>query len=62
MCIVSVGDHTLTLSFADEPAGSYLIYEYSWVSAEEYRMISRQYAADGTPTGNRYGGTFVRLT
>jgi hypothetical protein len=54
-------DLTLTLSFTDEPAGSYRVYEYSWVSADEYHMISRQYAADGTLTGNWYGGTFVRL-
>lgn len=52
----------LKLSFSDEPAGTYRVYEYAWVTDDEYDMISRQYAADGTPTGNWYGGRFVRQT
>lgn len=55
------GDLKSKISFQDEPAGSYRVYEYTWVSADEYTMMSRQYSADGKPTGNWYGGTFVRL-
>lgn len=55
------GDLTLTLRFRDEPAGTYRIYEYVWVSDNEYEMISRQYDAAGAATGNWYGGSFVRV-
>jgi hypothetical protein len=55
------GGLRLKLRFADEPAGTYRVYEYSWVGPDEYDMISRQYRSDGTPTGNWYGGRFVRL-
>ena len=55
------GDLRSKVSFADEPEGSYRIYEYTWVSKDEYTMMSRQYASDGKPTGNWYGGTFVRV-
>jgi hypothetical protein len=54
-------DLTLKISFRDEPEGTYRQYEYSWVSADEYTMVSRQYDKDGRATGNWYGGTFVRL-
>lgn len=54
-------DLNLTLRFTDEPDGSYRVYDYVWISADEYRMISRQYSADGAPTGNWYGGTFIRV-
>ena len=50
----------LNVSFQDEP-GTYRIYEYTWVSKDEYTMMSRQFANDGTPTGNWYGGTFIRF-
>lgn len=50
----------LKISFSDEPDGTYRVYVYSWVSEDEYELMSRQYAADGSPTGNWYGGTFVR--
>ncbi|MEM7457900.1 MAG: alpha/beta hydrolase-fold protein [Pseudomonadota bacterium] len=50
----------LKISFSDEPDGTYRIYEYIWVSDDEYEMISRQYSADGAATGNWYGGSFVR--
>jgi hypothetical protein len=49
------------VSFQGEPAGTYRIYEYTWVSKDEYAMMSRQYQADGKPTGNWYGGNFVRV-
>ena len=48
------------ISFSDEPEGTYRIYEYAWVSDDEYELMSRQYSADGTATGNWYGGRFVR--
>ncbi|MEL6825409.1 MAG: alpha/beta hydrolase-fold protein [Pseudomonadota bacterium] len=50
----------LKISFSDEPEGTYRIYEYAWVSDDEYELMSRQYSADGTATGNWYGGRFVR--
>jgi len=49
------------ISFKDEPEGTYRIYEYNWVTADEYTMMSRQYDSDGAGTGNWYGGSFVRL-
>lgn len=49
------------VTFTDEPEGTYRIYEYVWVSADEYTMMSRQYNADNIATGNWYGGTFVRI-
>jgi len=55
------GDLRLTVRFQDEPQGSYRVYEYTWVSKDEYTMMSRQFGADGKPTGNWYGGSFVRL-
>ena len=55
------GNLSLSVRFSDEPEGSYRIYRYNWVSADEYHMMSRQYADDGTPTGNWYGGYFVRV-
>ncbi|MEM6338267.1 MAG: hypothetical protein AAF752_16960 [Bacteroidota bacterium] len=54
-------DLTTRVSFQGEPAGSYRIYEYAWVSEDEYTMMSRQYDESGEPTGNWYGGTFVRV-
>ena len=55
------GDLRLKVSFQDEPAGSYRVYEYTWVSKDEYTMMSRQFGGDGKLTGNWYGGAFVRL-
>lgn len=54
-------DLRLEVRFSDEPEGSYRIYDYVWVSGDEYSMMSRQYGKDGKPTGNWYGGSFVRL-
>lgn len=51
----------LKIGFRDEPQGTYREYEYTWVSADEYTMMSRQYDQHGRATGNWYGGTFVRL-
>lgn len=55
------GDLRLKLHFTDEPDGTYRVYEYTWVSASEYRMMSRQFDSKGEVTGNWYGGTFIRL-
>jgi hypothetical protein len=52
---------TLRVSFQDEPEGSYRMYEYVWVSNDEYTMMSRQFDGTGKPTGNWYGGEFVRV-
>ena len=49
------------VTFSDEPKGTYRRYEYVWVDSDTYTMISRQYDADDQPTGNWYGGTFVRV-
>lgn len=55
------GNLTLTLRFADEPANTYRRYRYEWLGADRYKMTSIQYRDDDTPTGNWYGGTFVRV-
>ena len=55
------GDLRTRIRFSDEPEGSYRVYEYRWVSDDEYTMLSRQYDRDGKPTGNWYGGSFVRI-
>ena len=59
--ITENGDVTLKLSFEGEPADTYRIYNYTWVSEDEYHMKSVQYGADDEPTGLFYEGTFVRL-
>lgn len=55
------GNLQLKITFKDEPEGTYREYLYSWISADEYKMISTQFGADGQPTGNWYGGNFIRL-
>lgn len=55
------GNLKFKLTFTDEPEGGYREYRYEWVTPAEYRMMSRQYDAQGRATGNWYGGTFVRL-
>lgn len=53
---------TTTVSFQGEPEGSYRIYEYKWISENEYSMLSRQYDSKGNPTANWYGGSFIRMS
>lgn len=55
------GDVSLKISFADEPAGTYRLYTYKWISEDEYELKSIQYDSKGKPTGFFYGGTFVRI-
>lgn len=55
------GDVSLKISFADEPEGTYRLYTYKWISENEYDLKSIQYDAKGKPTGNFYGGTFIRI-
>ncbi|MEO6730797.1 MAG: hypothetical protein ABIN01_06245 [Ferruginibacter sp.] len=55
------GDVSLKISFADEPEGTYRLYTYKWISENEYDLKSIQYDAKDKPTGNFYGGTFVRI-
>lgn len=56
------GNLTTSVSFQGEPEGSYRIYEYKWVTKDEYSMLSTQYDLKGQPTGNWYGGSFVRIS
>jgi len=56
------GNLQIRVTFSDEPEGTYRVYRYQWIDADRYDMRSDQYGADGTPTGNWYGGVFVRLT
>lgn len=55
------GDVFLKISFADEAKGTYRLYTYKWISADEYELKSIQYDANDKPTGFFYGGTFVRI-
>ena len=55
------GDIRLKLVFEGEPKGTYRIYNYKWISKDEYHMKSVQYSADGEPTGLFYEGNFVRI-
>ncbi|MGB3456572.1 MAG: hypothetical protein WBG08_07095 [Litorimonas sp.] len=59
--VSAAGDLENRIVFSDEPEGTYRIYEYDWVGEDEYTMMSRQYGEDGDPTGNWYGGSFVRI-
>lgn len=52
---------TSKVSFQGEPQGSYRIYRYEWDSPNQYTMTSIQYDQTGAPTGNWYGGVFVRI-
>jgi len=54
------GDLHLKLSFEGEAPGTYRIYDYVWISADEYDMKSVQYDASGKATGLFYRGRFVR--
>ena len=55
------GNVTLKISFEGEPVGTYRLYTYKWVNANEYDLMSVQYDAKDKPTGNFYGGTFIRI-
>lgn len=55
------GQLTNRITFTDEPDGTYRIYEYRWVTPDEYEMMSHQYNAEGELTGNYYTGTFLRV-
>jgi hypothetical protein len=54
------GDLHLKVSFEGEAPGTYRLYEYVWISADEYDMKSVQFDASGKATGLFYGGRFVR--
>ena len=55
------GDLSIEIQFTDEPADTYRHYTYTWIDADTYEMISTQMDSSGQPTGNWYGGVFVRL-
>jgi hypothetical protein len=54
------GDLRLKVSFEGEAAGTYRIYDYVWINADEYDMRSVQYDQDAKETGLFYGGRFTR--
>lgn len=54
------GDLHLNVSFEGEAPGTYRIYDYVWISEDEYDMRSVQFDAKGKATGLFYGGRFVR--
>ncbi len=54
------GDLHLKVSFEGEAPGTYRIYDYVWMSPDEYDMRSVQYDANGKATGLFYGGRFIR--
>ena len=54
------GDLRLKVSFEGEAAGTYRIYDYVLITADEYDMKSVQYDASGKATGLFYGGRFLR--
>ena len=41
------GNLTTTVTFQGEPEGSYRVYEYIWLSKDEYSMYSKQYDSNG---------------
>ncbi|MHA7901555.1 MAG: hypothetical protein ACX94B_16960 [Henriciella sp.] len=55
------GDLRSEIHFTDEPEGTYRKYEYKWLDKDTYEMKSTQMTVEGSPTGNWYGGIFVRL-
>lgn len=55
------GDVKLKLTFEGEPKDTYRIYNYKWVSADEYHMKSVQFSKNNTPTGLFYEGNFIRV-
>lgn len=52
---------TIEVHFQDDPEGIYRVYEYKWISKDEYQMVSKQYDKNQEHTGNWYGGTFIRI-
>jgi len=51
----------LKLSFEGEPKGTYRVYNYKWLSDDEYHMKSVQYNQNDEPTGLFYEGYFIRI-
>jgi hypothetical protein len=54
------GNLRLKVSFEGEAPGTYRVYDYVWINADEYDMQSVQRDASGRKTGLFYGGRFVR--
>ncbi|NKI32246.1 nuclear transport factor 2 family protein [Croceivirga thetidis] len=55
------GDVNLKIKFEGEPKDTYRIYDYKWLSSNEYHMKSVQYDSNDAPTGLFYEGNFIRL-
>lgn len=54
-------DVQLKLVFEGEPKGTYRIYNYKWISKDEYHMKSVQFSSSDEPTGLFYEGNFIRV-
>lgn len=54
------GNLSLRVCFPSEGENTFREYRYTWVSENEYTLLSTQYQND-KPTGNFYGGSFVRI-
>jgi hypothetical protein len=59
--VSSSGDIEVAVTFEGEPENTYRKYSYTWVNENEYVLKSFQYNTSNEPTGNFYGGTFVRV-
>lgn len=56
------GDVFLEMIFeGNEPEGTYRKYSYEWINDDEYILKSYRYNKEHKPTGNFYGGTFIRI-
>ncbi|MEL6483995.1 MAG: hypothetical protein AAFU57_12750 [Bacteroidota bacterium] len=56
------GNVFLTMRFTgSEPEGTYRKYSYVWLNQDTYELKSYQYDSNNQPTGNFYGGTFIRI-
>ncbi|MBW1297751.1 hypothetical protein [Aquimarina litoralis] len=55
------GNVELKLTFEGEAVNTYRIYNYKWMSEDEYHMKSIQFNENDEPTGLFYEGTFIRV-
>ena len=56
------GDLFINMQFeGSELEGTYRKYSYEWLDANSYLLKSYQYDQNNQPTGNFYGGVFIRI-
>ncbi len=55
------GNVKLKVVFEGEPMNTYRIYTYTWINKDEYILKSRRFNHKDEPTGDYYGGVFVRV-